>query len=127
MPRILIIDDDPFSRMELKRILEEDGHAVILADSADQGLALVERSSFDLVVVDIFMPGKDGLETICELRTMRPGVRILATTDGGSYRTIPEMDYLEIARALGATGGFPKPFSPGEVRMRVAATAAVAA
>ena len=70
-PIILIIDDDPSLRDSLHRTLRTKGYAVMEAAEGSQGIKIVQSHSIDVVLVDLFMPGKEGLETIMELRPMQ--------------------------------------------------------
>ncbi|HXH83975.1 MAG TPA: response regulator [Candidatus Tectomicrobia bacterium] len=107
MARILVIDDDPDVREIVREALEAAGHEVREADDGDGGLALLRQSPADLVITDIFMPGKEGLETILDVRQEFPGIKIIAISGGGGLRTL---DYLPAAREFGAILAIPKPF-----------------
>jgi len=112
MARILVIDDDVSVRSMLKRILEHDGHQVSEADDGDVGIKRYRDNPTDLVITDIIMPNKEGIETILELRRDFPDIKIIAISGGG--RVGPN-DYLNAARLLGAKGTFTKPFDTREV------------
>lgn len=109
MSRILIADDDPVTRAVARQLLESAGHVVTEAEDGDQALRSLAAAPADLLVLDMFMPNKDGLETIAEVRAKRPGTRILAITGGGS---MPAGDLLDIAVKLGADDASPKPLGP---------------
>ena len=79
--------------------------------TAQQDWPLTHQQRCDLVITDIMMPGKDGLETIRELRRLDPKVRIIAMSGGGG----PGVGYLELAAMLGAAGTLPKPFTKGSL------------
>lgn len=83
MASILVVDDDPTVRMIASEILTGAGHQVSEAEDGDEALKLVAETPFDLVLLDMLMPNKDGLETISELRGRRPRMRILAISSGG--------------------------------------------
>lgn len=83
MAHILVVDDDPTVRMIAGEILTAAGHQVSEADDGDAALKQVAATAVDLVVLDMLMPNKDGLETIAGLRSCRPAVRILAISSGG--------------------------------------------
>ncbi|HEX2122620.1 MAG TPA: response regulator, partial [Thermoanaerobaculia bacterium] len=68
MPRILIIDDEPAIRTTLAQILEDEGHKTTLCESGAQGLAQIAREEFDLVLLDLWLPGIDGLSVLERLR-----------------------------------------------------------
>jgi DNA-binding response OmpR family regulator len=104
---VLVIDDDPALRDVIRRALERDGHRVITAHEGEEGLRAYRSEPCDIVVTDLFMPGKDGIETIQELRLEFPEARIIAMSGGASTRDMgPLMD----ARLLGADVAMPKPF-----------------
>ncbi len=112
MSKILIIDDDPLLRSTLGDILRIDGHRVYLAENGDVGLRVLESHEVDLMITDIFMPEREGIETIVEVRRARPNLKILAISGGGQVR---DMDFLPMARKLGAHGVLSKPFEPDDV------------
>lgn len=108
MPSILIIDDDDSLRDALRRTLYKEGYTIVEASDGGRGLKQLESSPADLILLDIFMPGKEGLETITELRRSHPGVRVIAMSGGG---TKGMMDVLNIATMLGARRTLAKPFT----------------
>ncbi len=108
MSQIIVVDDDCQLRATLARTLEDAGHQVLGAADGKAGLALCREHQPDLVIADILMPDKDGIETIMELRRDLPGVKIIAISGGGFAG--PE-SYLELARHLGARRVFAKPVS----------------
>ena len=107
MARILVIDDDPQIRDVLKQFLEREGYEVAVAPDGNAGLRLHRADSAGLLITDIVMPEKEGLETIMEFRHHFPAVPIIAVSGGG--KNGPQ-DYLNPARALGAQKTFSKPF-----------------
>ena len=107
MARILVIDDEEGLRMIVREILESAGHEVLLAGDGQQGLELQRTERADLVITDIFMPQKEGIETIIELRQEFPGIKIIAMSGGGALRTL---DYLPAAQEFGALRTLSKPF-----------------
>jgi CheY-like chemotaxis protein len=112
VPRILLVEDDDAVREILRKALVAAGHEVDEASNGDVALAAYRRQTADLVITDLVMPEKDGLETIMELRRIDPAVRIVAMSGGG--RTLgPGQLYLESARALGARQILSKPFTVG--------------
>ena len=112
MKRVLLIDDEPTILLMMKKMIERAGYEVDLASNGEDGLVLLENYSFDLVITDIIMPEKEGLEIITELRKNYPGIKIIAISGGG--RLSPE-GYLESAEMLSADRIFKKPFARNEL------------
>jgi CheY-like chemotaxis protein len=107
------VDDDPVMQMTVQRVLERAGHSVIVAGDGAKGLAKFQAATFDLLVLDIFMPGMDGFETMRRVLRQRPDLPIIMTS--GRPRTpesMQEPDYLTMATKLGAVQALPKPFKP---------------
>lgn len=121
MKRILVIDDDPELREVLSRALSQVGYDVATASDGRQASVLYRGSIPDIVITDIYMPDKDGLETLMELRRDFPGVKVIAISGGISHENI-----LHVASALGASRTLVKPFEPDELLQAVAALAAPA-
>jgi CheY-like chemotaxis protein len=118
MARILIIDDDPNLRRLLARILQSDGHEVIEASNGTDGLARFAAAPPALVITDILMPEKEGIETIRDLRRLAPAVPIIAISGGGVSQK--SMKFLDMAAKLGATAALAKPFRPPKLLETVA-------
>lgn len=111
MPSILIIDDDDQIRSMLSQFLEMKGYDVDDANDGSVGIARYRSHPVDLVITDVLMPGKEGIETICDLRREFPEVKIIAISGGGQFG--PDT-YLHMAEALGARKVFTKPFALDE-------------
>jgi two-component system, chemotaxis family, chemotaxis protein CheY len=114
MPRILLVDDDEALRKMLRLRLVKLGHEVLEAANGKEALRLCEAVPPDLVVTDLIMPEKEGLETIAQLRRLRPDVKIIAMSGGGR---INARDFLKIAKLMGASATLEKPFSHQELAM----------
>lgn len=112
MAGILIIDDDVQILNMLRQTLECEGYDVLEASNGKQGIKLYRENPADLIITDIIMPEKDGIETILELKRDYPDVKIIAISGGG--RINPE-DYLDIAKKLGAHRIFAKPVERKEL------------
>ena len=112
MARILVIDDDELVRSTIKAALEHAKHEVEVAGDGHQGIARYQGGTFDLVVTDIIMPEKEGIETIIELRQHNPAIKIIAISGGG--RTSNEI-FLDVAKKFGAVAVLAKPFSPKQL------------
>jgi DNA-binding response OmpR family regulator len=107
MAQLLIIDDEPMIRMMLADRLTQVGHRVSEAADGAKGLKAFAQQPADLVLCDLYMPEKEGLETIQELRRLYPAVRIIAMS-GGDRKS--SEDFLPLATALGADSAIHKPF-----------------
>ena len=107
MGRILLIEDDDMVRSSLAKILILMGHTVVEARDGKEGLALFAESGADLVITDLVMPEKEGLEVMMELKKTHPNTKVIAISGGG--RRAPG-DILKIARHLGAARVLAKPF-----------------
>ena len=112
MARILIIDDDPMIRDILRVTLEREGHEVIEAQHGLEALQHFQTAPADLVITDILMPEKDGLETIRDLRQISPTVKIIAMSGGGRTK---RLNLLDAAMHLGAQRTLLKPFTIEEI------------
>lgn len=113
MSRILIIDDDDLTQSMLKMALDGRGYEVFQAFDGKQGLSLLRKEAFDLVITDIWMPETDGLQVIKKVHQDFPNIKILAIS-GGS-RKVPGLDSLPVARAMGADQLLRKPFGEKEL------------
>lgn len=105
--RILVVDDDALFREAVRIGLQAAGFDVIEASDGMEALRTLRAQPSDLIVCDLFMPGKDGLETIPELRREFPQTKILAVSAGGAAR---DVNVLRVADHLGAAEVLRKPF-----------------
>jgi DNA-binding NtrC family response regulator len=112
MASILIIDDDAQFRSMLRQRLERAGYEVLEAPDGRVGMRVFREERAHLVITDIVMPEKEGLETIGALRRERPDVKIVAVSGGG---WIGPQGYLHMAKVLGAHHTFSKPFDWSEM------------
>jgi CheY-like chemotaxis protein len=106
MALILIIDDDNQFRAMLREMLERAGYEVVDAPDGKEGIKLYREKAADLIITDIVMPEKEGIETIMELRRDFPDVKIIAISGGGR---LDSGQYLIMAKSLGALYTFTKP------------------
>ena len=111
MAKILVLDDELSILLMIKKMLEKAGHEVSLALNGREGMELFEKNRPDLLITDIIMPEKEGLETIFELRRKHPELKIIAISGGG--RISPD-GYLPGAKLLGADMTFQKPLDQKE-------------
>ncbi len=107
--KILLIEDDELIRLTCKNILNKASFDIIQADNGKTGLDLYRQERPDVVITDILMPDKEGLETILDIRKVNPNAKIIAMSGGGSTQN---MSFLKIAEKVGATCILPKPFKP---------------
>jgi CheY-like chemotaxis protein len=112
MARLLVIDDDPQVREMIGQMLERVGHEVRVAADGDAGLRSLRESPVDLAIVDVFMPSRDGLEVIAELRQERPALPVIAISGGLTTRDPASLtrDVLQVAEhSFGAARVLAKP------------------
>jgi DNA-binding NtrC family response regulator len=112
MSHILVIEDDAQIRGLLRHILERAGYEVSDAPDGAVGIAIHRNKPADLVITDILMPQKEGLETIMEMRRDSPAIKIIAITGGGRVGTDL---YLNLAKNLGAIRTVRKPFENQQI------------
>jgi len=120
MAHILVVDDEPEIRDLCAMTLRDAGHHVVLADNGQSAIDIHRIKPQDLVLLDMFMPIKDGLETLTALRQAPRAPKIIAVSAGWRVtgrRTGdgPPRDVLEEAQALGADAVLHKPFDPEDL------------
>ena len=108
MARILIMDDDASVRTALKNLLQQEGHEITEAPNAFEGAKIYSTSAPDLIITDLLMPEKDGVEALLELRSQYPTIKTIVISGDA-----PE--FLPIVEDLGACRTFPKPFKNQDV------------
>ena len=113
MPKILLVDDEEQFRTWLRIVLERAGYAVVEATDGSSGIALVQRDKVDVVICDIYMPGKEGIETITELHRDYPGLKVIAVS-GGTVLS-EQYDALKVVSYIGAHKILTKPFSANDI------------
>jgi len=119
LAKILIVDDDSAVQITIRLLLERAGHNVVTASDGRKGLAQFEAGDFDLLFVDIFMPGMDGFETMRMVHQQKPLTPIIVI----SGRPMPSdsgPDFLTMAMKLGAVSSLQKPFKPADLLTAVA-------
>lgn len=109
---VLVVDDDPVISALIARGLRDLGYRVSAASDGNKAIQALETSTFDTVVIDIIMPDREGVETIIEIRTRWPKVKIIAMSGGG--RMDPQM-FLSLAGTFGADAVLKKPFKLPEL------------
>ncbi len=113
MTRVLVVDDDPMVCMAIEVYLERHNFQVTIADGGESGLRALDGQSFDLMVVDIFMPHMRGFESIRIFHERAPSIPLIAMS-GYAFANLntPAPDFLRMALELGASRCLRKPFTP---------------
>jgi len=109
---ILLIDDDPLVAFTVERMLQGAGHTIVRATDGEKGIKILKDGKVDLVITDIIMPVKEGIETIREIREHDAKIPVIAVSGGGHGSG---GNYLRMAQALGATEVLAKPFEQDEL------------
>ncbi|MDY6824730.1 MAG: response regulator [Thermodesulfobacteriota bacterium] len=117
MAHILVIDDEESIRRMLRVWLENEGHTVSEASNGEEGVRCYRAGTAELIITDLIMPDKEGIETIIELKEVNSGVKIIAISGGG--RNTPT-GYLDMAEHLGAVRTFNKPIRKQDLMAAVA-------
>ncbi len=105
---VLMVDDEPGLRRITALAIAAAGGEAFEASDGREAIAILERSGIDVAVIDVFMPEKEGLETIVEARQRWPGLKVIAISGGG---VVGPMDVLHVAQLVGADVVMTKPFS----------------
>jgi DNA-binding response OmpR family regulator len=111
--RILVIDDEDIVRVSCKRTLVPEGYAVDAAASGKEGLELFEKSKYDLVIIDLKMPGMDGIEVLVNIKRQRPEQNVMIMT---GYDTV---EHIVESISSGAAHYLEKPFTPDTLIERI--------
>ena len=119
MAKILIVDDDSTVQLTMRLLLERAGHRVVTASDGRKGLAQFQAGDFDLLFVDIFMPGMDGFETMRMVHQQKPLTPIIVIS-GQPMSSESSPDFLTMATKLGAVSSLQKPFRPANLLAAVA-------
>lgn len=116
MPRVLVVDDDMAILIAMQTWLDVEGYEVVIANNGGDGIAAISTMPFDVAVVDIFMPGMNGLETIMTFNRLAPGVPVIAIS-GSRLRNAaaPARDFPGMPTRPGAAFCLQKPFRPGDL------------
>ena len=112
MPRILVVDDDPMVCAAIEVNLKRQGLDVTVADGADAGMRALEQATFDVMLIDVFMPHMRGFESIRIFHERAPGVPIVAMSGYAFANTERAPDFLRMTLELGAARCLRKPFTP---------------
>jgi CheY-like chemotaxis protein len=119
LARILIIDDDRAVQATIRLLLERAGHSVVVACDGRSGIAIFETGDFDLLFLDIFMPGMDGFETMRAVHQQQPHIPIIVIS-GNPIPSGSGANFLTMATRLGAVSSLQKPFKPAALLAAVA-------
>jgi CheY-like chemotaxis protein len=112
MANILLVDDNiPFIKSQ-SEFLRYAGHSVSTAGDGKEAMDLVANNNFDIIITDLVMPEKEGIEIIIELSQTAPKIKIIAMSGGGRVNAT---DYLTLARQVGASDTLAKPFTGDEL------------
>ena len=117
MSKILLIDDDRAVRQMIRMTLAHAGYEVVEASNGLEGMDAIHREKVDLVITDLIMPEKEGLETIMDMKREDASTKIIAISGGGRG---PADCYLEVAKKIGAAKVISKPFRSSELLDAVA-------
>ncbi len=107
---ILVIDDEKLVRDFLCTVLEKAGYTVSCAENGNRGLQLLKKDHFDIVITDMVMPDREGIETIGEISSFYPAIKIVAMSGAPYSKT-----FLQAAGCLGAICTIQKPFMSNEI------------
>lgn len=118
MAKILVVDDEAQVRGMLVKMLSVEQHEIIEAENGDQGCKKYREHRPDLLITDLVMPEKNGIDMILELKKEFPAIRIVAISGGGGITG--SFDYLPIAKLMGALHILQKPFSLQALKSAVA-------
>ena len=120
MPRVLVVDDDPMVCVAIEVCLQRQGFEVTIADGGEAGVRALETATFDVMLVDIFMPHMRGFESIRIFHERASAVPLIAMS-GYAFANVnsPAPDFLRMAIELGATRCLRKPFTPAALLMTV--------
>ncbi|NEX16491.1 MAG: response regulator [Halochromatium sp.] len=117
MTQVMIVDDDELFRSMLEQMVKREGYEVRAVTNGNQALAEIERQRPDLLITDILMPEKDGIELVMELAQRQIKLPIIAIS--GGRRSISQEFNLESARLMGVTLTLPKPFQREDLRAAI--------
>ena len=112
MARILVVDDNATLAGAIRRILERSGHEIRVAPTGLEGARQYREQAVDLVLLDVHMPGMDGIEVLAQLRAIAPTLPVIMMSGGAQTRNL---DLLGDAVLLGAFATLAKPFSIEEL------------
>ncbi len=110
--KALIIDDEDLSRALIDTALRKAGYITTLLKDGNEAEEAIRNDTYNLVVTDILMPGKEGIDVIEDLKLAHPDIKVIAVSGGGS---VGHSSYLQLAQAYGADAVLQKPFTPTQL------------
>jgi CheY-like chemotaxis protein len=116
MSSILIVDDDNQIQRFLSKLFAKDGYDTMIASDGSEAIEIYRKNRQDIVIMDIVMPKKEGIETIIELKKIDQEVKIIAISGGGKAEA---NSYLKMAMSLGAVAAFEKPINISDLRLKI--------
>ncbi|MFC1747289.1 response regulator [Pseudomonadota bacterium] len=117
MANILVVDDEEPIRSLVRKILTKDGHDVMEAENGQIACDMFSSADIDLIVTDLVMPEKNGIEMIMEIKRLNPNVKVIAISGGIGFSG--QIDLLSVASLLGAKHIIKKPFGVEDIRNAV--------
>jgi CheY-like chemotaxis protein len=117
MVKILVVDDEPFVRDMMTAMIKPAGYDVVEAVNGAEAFNICKKEAVDLIITDIVMPEKNGIDLIMNVKKEYPDIPIIAVSGGGGITG--RYDYLEIAKLVGANNILKKPFEIDELRSAV--------
>lgn len=118
MANILVVDDEQNIRNILRESLKKEKHEVFEASSGLEASEILDGNAIEILITDLVMPGKTGLDLIMEIKEKMPELNIIAISGGGGING--RFDYLPIAQLIGANNVIRKPFSIADIKKTVA-------
>ncbi|MDH4125009.1 MAG: response regulator [Gammaproteobacteria bacterium] len=122
MSSILLIDDEFDVRSAVAKVLSREGFEVSTAENVEQGLKLLDKHHFDVLITDVIMPGIDGVQAIRLVREINPDIKVIAISGGGNFgpksyqpQAITTTAYLQAATTAGADWVLTKPFQKADI------------
>lgn len=112
--RVLIVDDEVSVRKIVKRVLDAPGYEFLEAENGSQAIDIFRNEKLDMVITDLVMPGKNGIDLIMEIKKSKKPIPVIAISGGGGVTG--RFNYLEIARLIGAENILNKPFENAELK-----------
>lgn len=117
MANILVVDDEEPIRSLVRKILVKEGHEVCEAENGQVACDLFEKADIDLIITDLVMPEKNGIEMIMEIKRLHPQLKVIAISGGVGFSG--QIDLLSVASLLGAKHIIKKPFGVDDIRNAV--------